>query len=197
MFSPSAIQGVHVHISHIYFAIQPGNVSVASVTVNWDKDNTTATKNYSNIYDRFSYFLLTLFVNLQGVAFIHCTELGAMKLDAAWFPLILGTHEDILFIIKSSLILYMNSQTYFENCRGFFNVLKLFWGMEINTVNTANFLSNRLAVLLKWKLNTWGIPWTFTSWGSIQINEFGVAPSHCLAALELVERRERTEQGAI
>lgn len=88
------------------------------------------------------------------MAFVHCTELGAMKLDAVLFPLIFGIHEDILLIIKALLFLIYELigvlclQTHFENW-GFFNVLRLFWGMEINTVNTANFLSNRLTVLLK------------------------------------------------
>lgn len=178
MPSPSAIQGVHTHISHFFFAIQSGNGSVVSVIqTNSDKDNTTATKNYSNICDRFSYFLFTLFLNLQGVAFVHCTELGAMKLDAALFPLIFGIHEDILSIIKALLFLIYKLirvlclQTHFENW-GFFNALRLFWGMEINTANTANFLSNRLTVLLKWNFSTWGIPLSIFHLLSFSLNKW-------------------------
>lgn len=122
MFSPLC----HSKCAHTYqplfFATQSGNGSVASVIqTNSDKDNTTATKNYSNICDRFSYFLFTLFLNLQGVPFVHCTELGAMKLDAVLFPLIFGIHEDILSIIKALLFLIYELtrvlclQTHFEN----------------------------------------------------------------------------------
>lgn len=75
-----------------------------------------------------------------------------MKLDAALFPLILGIHEEqdnkLLINFIYDLIRVLCLQTCFENCI-FFNVLRLFGGMEINTVKPANFLSNRLIVLLK------------------------------------------------
>lgn len=88
--------------------------------------------------------LISIFLDFHEVASVHCTELGAVKLDAALFPLILWKRENVFLIIKSlQFLIYkftwvLGLQNHFQN-GFFFSVARPVLGIEINRVKIANF----------------------------------------------------------